>query len=91
VVVHPGTEEGQLVLGGDVARRQVAQAGVDLLLGLAGRQIQGPAEPHALGDVGEEGIDRVNADRLQHLLPVGFGGGCVAAHVSRSAYDRLER
>ena len=40
VVVHPGAEERQLVLGGDVARREVAQVGVDVLLGHAGRQVE---------------------------------------------------
>ena len=76
----PGAEERQLVLGGDVLGGEVAQAGVDLLLRLARREVERAAEPHALGDVGEEVVDRVNADRRQHLLPVGVSGGCVAAH-----------
>ena len=74
VVVHAGAEERELVLGGGVLGGEVAQVGVDLLLGLAGRQVERAAEPHALRHVGEEVVDRVNADRLQHLLPVGVSG-----------------
>jgi hypothetical protein len=87
VVVHAGAEERHLVLGGDVLRSEIAQLRVDLLLGLARWEIECAAEPDALGDVGEEVVDRFNTDRRQHLEPVGVGSGCVAAHVSRLGYD----
>jgi hypothetical protein len=55
---------------------------VDLLLRLAGRQIERPAEPDARGDLREELVDRADADRRQHLPAVGLGGGGVPTHAS---------
>ena len=86
VVVHAGAEERDLVLGRDVARRQVAQVRVHLLLRLAGRQVDRPVEPDALGDVGEQLVDRRGADRLEHRLAVGVGGGGVATQVRLPSY-----
>ena len=86
VVVHPGAEERDLVFGRDVAAREVAQVRVHLLLRLARRQVDRPVEPDALGDVGEQLVDRAGADGLQHRLPVGVGGGGVAAQVRLPSY-----
>jgi hypothetical protein len=80
VVVHPSAEERDLVLRRDVLRGEVAQVGVDLLLGLAGRQVERPAEPHALGHVGEQLVDRRGPDRREHRAAIVVGGGGVAAH-----------
>jgi hypothetical protein len=73
VVVHAGAQERDLVLGADVAGRQVAQVGVDLLLGLAVREVERAAQPHALRYVGEELVDRADADALEHRPAVGVG------------------
>ena len=81
MVVHPAAQEADLVLGRHVARGQVAQVRVHLLLGLAGREIDRAVEPDALGDVGEQLLDRADADASSIASPVGVGGGGVATHV----------
>ena len=85
VVVHARAEERQLVVGGDVARGQLAQVGVHLLLRPARRQVERAVEPHALRDRLEELVDRLHADALEHRRAVGVGGGGVAAQDSDSS------
>ena len=80
VVVHARPEERDLVLGRDVLRGEVAQVPVDLLLGLAGGQVDRPPEPHPFGHVGEQLVDRLRADRREHRAAIVVGGGGVAAH-----------
>jgi hypothetical protein len=80
VVVHAAAEEGQLVLGGDVARGEVAQVGVDVLLGGAGRQVERVVQTQVGGDDGEEVLDVLHADRGEHRLAVGVGHGGVGRH-----------
>jgi hypothetical protein len=79
VVVHPGAEEGQLVLGRRVAPGQLAQVRLHRLLGQPGRQIERAPEAHALRDAGEELVDRRHADRGEHRLQVLLGDCGVGA------------
>ncbi len=59
VVVHPGSEERQLVLGARCcARARSQQVRVDLLLAHARGQVELAAQPHAVGDLVEELLDR---------------------------------
>jgi hypothetical protein len=82
VVVHACAQERQLVVGGDVPRRQLAQAREHLLLRQPLGKVDRPAEPDALRQGGEQLVDRLDADALEHRLPVGVGGGGVAAQDS---------
>src|SRR6185503_8897200 len=73
VVVHPRAEERELradvrVLGGE--RLEVR---VQLLLGHRRRQRQLAPHAHAVRQVCEQLLDRGDADRLEHRLPVGIG------------------
>jgi hypothetical protein len=72
-VVHPGAQEGQLAAGVDVARRQLRHVGDQLGLGQRRPHVQRPAQPQALGDVGEQLGQRADADPLQHHLEVALG------------------
>ena len=81
VVVHPGAEEGDLVLGRGVAARQVEQVAVDVLLGHPGGQVELLAQPHAVGDLVEELVDGRDADGGQHRVEVGGGDSGVPAHL----------
>ena len=80
VVVHARAEERQLVLGRGVPRRQSAELVVHLLLGATAAERAVPIESQRRGDVGEQLLDRRDPDRLEHLAPVGVGGGDVGAH-----------
>ena len=50
----PGPEEAQLVLGARVARGQLAQVRVDVLLGPPAGRSSGSAQAHGLGDLAVE-------------------------------------
>jgi hypothetical protein len=80
VVIHARAEERDLVLGGHVLAGERAQLSEHLLLGPAGVQRQRPGQPQARGDVGEQILDRRDADLRQHLAAVGLCGRCVARH-----------
>ena len=67
VVVHPGADEADLLFGVGVARRQRRQPLVDLGLAHPVGQRQRAAEAQRLGDLLEELVDRVDADRGEHL------------------------
>ena len=84
MVVHPGAEERDLVLGRDVARGEVAQVRVHLLLGPARRQVERPvqADP-GRHDLVEQGVDGLGADRREHRAAVVVGGGGVARHADQ--------
>ena len=88
VVVHARAEEGDLVLRAGVARGELGQPLVDRLLGHAVRQLQRTVEPHAGGQVGEQLVDRADADLGEHLLAVGVGRGGVARHRGRLSRRR---
>ncbi len=74
VVVHPGAEERDLVVGGDVARGERAQVREHLLLRAPLRQVERAIEADALGERLEQLVDRGDADELEHLRAVGVGG-----------------
>ena len=74
MVVHPGAEEAGLRLGVGVARGERRQVVVDLGLGAARLEVERPVEPQRLGDLGEQLVDRADADRVEHRLAVGVGG-----------------
>ena len=83
MVVHAGAEEAELVLGARVARGELAQVLVDVLLGQARRQLERAAEAHRLGDLAlEQLLDRADADRREHRGEVCGGDGGVAAQVT---------
>ena len=67
VVVHARAEEADLLLGVPVAGRQRGQVLVHLLLGLALREVELPAEPNRLRDVREQILQRADADGVEHL------------------------
>ena len=68
VVVDPGAEEGEL---DRVLRRQLLEVPGQLDLRKLRPDVEVPAEPHRLRNVAEELVDRADADRLEHRLPVG--------------------
>jgi len=53
MVVHPGAQKGDLVVGGRVARGELAQVREHVLLGAPRRQIQWVAHAHVRGDRAE--------------------------------------
>jgi hypothetical protein len=61
-------------------RGQPRQPLVDLGLAHPVGQRQRPAQPQRLGDLLEERVDGIDADRVEHLLAVVRGGGGVAGH-----------
>ncbi len=80
VVVEASPQEGELLLGAAVARGELAQVRVHLRLAAAGRQFDLAAQAHGGGDLGEELLDRSDADRLEHRGAVVVGDGGVARH-----------
>jgi hypothetical protein len=74
VVVHPGADEADLRFGVGVPSGQRRQALVDLGLAHPGGQLERPAQAQRGGDLLEELVDRVDADRGEHLGAV-VGGG----------------
>jgi hypothetical protein len=67
VVVHAGAEEAELGLGVRVAGGEGCEQVVDLGLRLTVRELQVTVEAEVGGDVPEELVDRLRADRLEHL------------------------
>ena len=82
MVVHPGADEADLGVGVGVARRERREEVEDLGLREAVREVERAVQAQVGGDVGEQLVDRVDADRVEHRLAVGVGGGGVAAHSS---------
>ncbi len=74
VVVHAGAEERDLILGGDVLRRERPQLLEHLLLGRARRDVERLGQAQGRRDVGEQILDRLDADRREHLAAVFLGG-----------------
>ncbi len=71
VVVQACAEERHLRADMGVQRGQLLEIGGQLLLGHRGRQLELAPEPHPGRKVGEQLLDRGNADRLEHRAPVG--------------------
>ena len=75
MVVHAGPEEGDLLFAADVARGELAQVRVDVLLGHARGQVERAPEAHGGGDLALEQLGhRADADRGEHLGSVLWGG-----------------
>ena len=72
VVVHAGAEEAELVLGARVARGQLAQVRVDILLGQARRAARARGRRRTrLGDLAvEQLLHGADADRGEHRVEV---------------------
>ena len=91
VVVHAGAEEADLGVRVHVAGGERRQVLVDLLLGAPVRQVDGASQAHALRYVGEQIVERADADRAEHLLQVLLGDCGVAAHLpTESSYPLFE-
>ena len=74
VVVHPGPQEAQLVLGAGVASGERAQVLVDVLLALTLGKIERTSEPHRLGDLALEDLSHGgDPDRREHRGQVAVG------------------
>ena len=71
VVVDPHPEEAQLARRVGVAPGELLQMPDERRLGQRLRDVERTAEPHPLRDLLEEGVDRVDPDRLEHRLTVG--------------------
>jgi hypothetical protein len=85
VVVHPGAEEGDLVVTARVAARERRQVVVHVLLRHPRREVERPAQPYLLGHLrAEDLVERSDADGVEHLAAVRVGGRGVAAQGSRS-------
>jgi hypothetical protein len=80
VVVHPRADEAGLGVGVRVAGGERREAVEHLGLGEAVRELERAVEAQLGGDVGEQLVGRVDADRLQHRRPVGVGCGRVTTH-----------
>jgi hypothetical protein len=74
VAVHPGPQERHEI--GPIAGGERPQSGGELQLGLGVGQLEG-AGPEGLGDVGEQGLDAVEPERIEHPAAVGVGMGSV--------------
>src|SRR5205807_6634899 len=86
VVVHPGSQERNLVFGRDIPRRQRAQLLVYLLLGQPLTHPERTAQPKPCGNLPEELFDRLDADLPEHLGAVGVGGGRVTVLLGVASY-----
>ena len=75
VVVDAAAEERQLLRRVDVPRGELGEVRHQLLLGERRLEVERAVEADAGRDVAEELVDRRNADRLEHLLPVAVGEG----------------
>ena len=73
VVVHAGAEEGQLAARVRVLLREGDDVLEDLLFRQRRLELELPPEADRLRQVAEELVDRPDADRAEHLLPVGVG------------------
>ena len=75
VVVDPGAEERELLRRVDVLRGELLQVADELRLGERRLEVELTLEANPGRDVAEELLDRRDADRRQHLLAIGVGGG----------------
>ena len=83
VVVHPGADEADLRLGIGVAGGERREPLVDVGLALSPGKRKLPVEAERLGDLVEKIVDRLDADRSQHLGAVVGRYGRVTTHVYR--------
>ncbi len=80
MVVHPGSEEAQLGVRVGVSLRERGQVVEALGLREAVGKVERSLAPKLGRDVGEELVDRLDADRIEHRLAVGICCGRVAGH-----------
>jgi hypothetical protein len=73
VVVHPGAEEAELAVGIGVPGGERGELVEDLGLRAPAGKLERAVEPNLGRDVGEQLVDRVDADRREHRLPVRVG------------------
>ena len=79
VAICPGTEEERRLPGGKVLRRELGHVPLDRHFRRVHRQaLDWPGESCRFGYVGEEVVDRLDADHIEHRRPVGIGQGEVA-------------
>ena len=74
MVVHPRPQEAELGVGVGVSLRERGQVVEALGLREAGRQVERARQAQVRGDLGEQVVDRADADRVEHRPAVGVGG-----------------
>ena len=84
VLIGAGADEEGHARRCDVARRHASEQALDLHLGLAARQIGQVRQALVARDVGEESVDRIDADAGEHVAAVGLGQRQVTHDVSYS-------
>ena len=73
MAIAAGAEKERHHAGNRIFRRHRAEAPLDLELAHRARQVQQPVVPRRLRHLGKQIIDRLDADRRQHVAPVGIG------------------
>ena len=73
MVVHAGAEKGQLPARVGVPLGELGDVGEDLLFRKRGLELELASQADCVRQVVEELVDTANADRPEHLLPVGVG------------------
>ena len=84
VVVKRAAQKGLHGFKGEVQRSEFHEVVVQVGLRKPGREIQRAVQAEFRGDVGEQIVDRIHADGLQHLARV-FRGVLNVIHKQRSA------
>ena len=74
VVVHPRPEEAELRVGVGVALGERGEMVEALGFREPRGEVEGTAQAQLGGDLGEQVVDRANADRVEHRSAVGVGG-----------------
>ncbi len=91
VPIHPGSQEAHL--GQAIATGQPRQLGAHLLLGERRRHVPGRGTNRGR-DVGEQVVDRCDADGVEHPAPIGIGMwriGHARSALRRSRWRRPRR
>ena len=73
MVVDAAAEKRHLLRRVDIPRRELGEVRHQLLLGERRLEVERAVEADTRGDVAEQLVDRRDADRLEHLLPVVVG------------------
>ncbi len=73
VLVCARAHEERRFGGRDVLARHLREKALDLHLALVARQVHRPVQSRLLRHILEQGVDRIHADLLEHLGPVGVG------------------
>ena len=70
MIVRTGPRETNEIVGAPVASRQGLHVGLDLHLGDAVGELEGPVQPNGVGDPVEQLVHARQADGLEHLVDV---------------------